>query len=88
MERAAKEQKQSLNNRISEIKNSITVNYSNLRKAKDELTDASDFQFLRTTDQRIEDIDSAQNNIAYLKNEIAALENELDLLYLKLEKIR
>lgn len=88
MERAAKEQKQSLNNRISEIKNSIAVNYSNLRKAKGELTDASDFQFLRTTDQRIEDIDSAQNNIAYLKNEIAALENELDLLYLKLEKIR
>lgn len=71
-----------------EIKNSISDNNSNLAKAKTALNDAADFQFLRTTDQRIEDIDLAQNNIEYLKNEIAALEKELDLLYLKLEKIR
>lgn len=87
-ERAAKEEKQALNNRILEIKNALSANYFNLKKAKAELTDAADFQFLRTTDQRIEDIDSAQNNISYLKNQIAALEQEIDLLYLKLEKIR
>lgn len=86
-ERVAKEEKEAINNRILEIKNSISVNYSNLKKAKNELNDTADFQFLRSTDQRIEDIDSAQNNIEYFKNEIAALERELDLLYLKFEKI-
>ncbi|MFQ3174235.1 MAG: hypothetical protein ACI9WT_000924 [Flavobacterium sp.] len=88
MERAAKEEKLAINNRILEIKNSISVNYDSLRKAKNALNDAAEFQFLRTTDQRINDIDLAQNNIEYLKNEIAALEQELDLSYLKLEKVR
>jgi hypothetical protein len=88
LERAAKEEKQVINNRILEIKNSLSVNYSKLNNANTELNDATDFQFLRTADQRIEDIDLAQNNIKYLKNEIAVLEKELDLLYLKLEKIR
>lgn len=86
-ERAAKEEKQALNNRILEIKNSLSVNYSNLREAKSELNDAAEFQFLRTTGQRNEDLNSAQNKIEYLKIEIAALESEIDLLYLKLEKI-
>jgi len=88
LERLLKEEKLAINNRILEIKNSISDNNSNLAKAKTELNGAADFQFLRTTDQRIEEIDLAQNNIGYLKNEIAALEQELDLLYLKLEKIR
>jgi hypothetical protein len=88
MERAAKEEKLAINKRISEIKNSISVNYDSLRKAKTELNDTSEFQFLRTTHQRIEDIYLAQNNIIYLKNEITTLEQELDLTYLKLEKIR
>jgi transcription initiation factor IIF auxiliary subunit len=88
LERAAQAEKENITNRIIEIKNSLTVNYSNLKIAKSELNDAADFQFLRSPDQRIEDIDLAQNNIAYLKNDIATLEKELDLLYLKLEKIR
>lgn len=88
LERAAQAEKENITNRIIEIKNSLTVNYSNLKKAKTELSDAADFQFLRSPDQRIEDIDLAQNNIAYMKNDIATLEKELDLLYLKLEKIR
>lgn len=88
LERAAKEEKQNITNRILEIKNSLSVNYSKLKNAKIELNNAADFQFLRTPEQRMEDIDLAQNNIAYLKNEIATLEQEINLLYLKLEKIR
>jgi hypothetical protein len=87
LERVAKEEQQAITNRILEIKNSLSVSYSNLKLAKAELNNAAEFQFLRTNSQKVEDVDLAQNNIEYLKNEIAALEKEIDLLYLRLEKI-
>ncbi|EIA08532.1 DUF4339 domain-containing protein [Flavobacterium frigoris] len=88
LERAAKEEKEAISNRILEIKSLLSSNYSKLKELKTELNDAADFQFLRTSEKRIEDIDSAQNNIDDLTNEIAELKREIDLLYLKLEKIR
>jgi hypothetical protein len=87
LERAAKEEKQAINNRILEIKNSLTLKYSNLKAAKFELDKTNDFQFFRTSNQKKEQINLAQNNIEYLKTEIRALEKEINLLYLKLEKI-
>jgi hypothetical protein len=88
LQRTAQLEKQTINNLILDVKNSLSINYSKLKEAKVELNDASNFQFFRTPDQRIEDIGLAQNNIESLKNEIAALEKKIDLLYLKLEKIR
>lgn len=87
LERAAKEEKQAINNQILETKNSLTLKYSNLKAAKFELNKANDFQFFRTSNQKKEQINLAQNNIEYLKTEIRALEKEINLLYLKLEKI-
>jgi hypothetical protein len=86
LERAAKEQKQAITNRLLEIKNSLSVTYSNLEAAKIELNNAAKFQLLRTSPQKIADIDLVQNNIEYLKNEISTLQKEMNLLSLKLEK--
>jgi hypothetical protein len=86
LERAAKEKKQAISNRVLEIKNSLATAYSNLEIAKIELNNATKFQLLRTTDQKTENIDLVQNNIEYLKNEVSALQKEMNLLQLKLAK--
>jgi hypothetical protein len=86
LERAAKDQKQVITDRILEIKNSLSVAYANLEVAKLELNNTAKFKLLRTTDQKIADITLVQNNIEYLKNEISELQKEMNLLRLKLEK--
>jgi hypothetical protein len=43
-------------------------------------------QFLRSNEERENDIGAVENNIIRWRNEIAQLEKEMSLLYLELEK--
>jgi hypothetical protein len=86
-ERIGKERKLAINNRLSEIKNLLTVTNSNLNNSKYELNDAREFQFLRSDSEREDDINAVENKIIFWRNEIAQLEKEISMLYLELEKI-
>jgi hypothetical protein len=55
-----------------------------LNNSKYELNDAQEFQFLRSNEERENDIGAVENNIIRWRNEIAQL--EMSLLYLELEK--
>jgi hypothetical protein len=57
-----------------------------LNNSKYELNDAQEFQFLRSNEERENDIGAVENNIIRWRNEIAQLEKEMSLLYLELEK--
>lgn len=86
-ERIAKERKQTISNRLSEIQRALVDNRSNLEIKKDELIKATDFKFLRTTTERNEEISSIQNAIDSLKDEIEKLEKETNQLNLELERM-
>ncbi|PKH68990.1 hypothetical protein CXF59_01570 [Flavobacterium sp. ALD4] len=87
LERIEKERKLTINDRLSEIKNLLAATRSNLNNSKYELNDAQEFQFLRSNEEREDDISAVENNIIRWRNEIAQLEKEMSLLYLELEKI-
>lgn len=87
-ERVLKERKQTLNNRLFEIKEKLAFNFSALDQSKDTLAKAKDFQFLRTDNERNEDISLIENEIEILSTEIENLKIEMDQLYLELEKIK
>ena len=87
-DRIKKERKETLSNRLSEIKRKLAIDFSNLDEAKNKMNEANDFQFLRTTDERNEDINSVQNEIESLKIDIGNLKTEMDQIYLELEKIK
>lgn len=87
LERVGKERKLAINSRLLDIKNLLAVTHSNLNNSKNELNDARDFQFLRTNNEREDEISSIANNIVFWRNEIEKLEKEMSMLYLELEKI-
>lgn len=86
-ERLTKERKDSINNRLSEIKKALLFNKMNLEETKFKLADAKDFELLRTMDQREQDIGLIENDISHWQSEIKKLENEMYILYLKLETV-
>lgn len=86
-ERIQNERKQAILNRLSEIKNLLAVDSENLEDAKKRLTDATDFQLLRTNSDRNEEISQIQNEIDHWQSEIVKLKLESDQLKLELEKI-
>jgi hypothetical protein len=86
-EKSARERKDSLNNRISEIKKILTLTTEHLENDKIRLADAKDFKLLRTTSEREEEISLIQNDITHWQDEIRKLENEANRLYLELETI-
>lgn len=78
----------SINSRITEIK-SLLINYRNqLENAKRDLNDAEKFTFLRSENEKAEEINLIQNNIQTIKAESDQLTNEADRLYLIMETIR
>ncbi|MBG6111667.1 hypothetical protein IWX84_002554 [Flavobacterium sp. CG_9.10] len=87
-DRIKKERKETLSNRLSEIKRKLAIDFSNLDQAKNKMSEANDFQFLRTTDEREEDINSVETEIENLKIDIGNLKTEMDQIYLELEKIK
>ena len=86
-ERLSNEKKDSINNRILEIKKILLDNKTNLEDSKNKLADAKDFKLLRTTSERDEDISLIENDINHWQNEIKKLENEMYILYLQLETV-
>jgi hypothetical protein len=86
-ERIEKERKLTINDRLSEIKNLLAATHDSLNNSKNELNDAQEFQFLRSSKERADAISAVENNIILWSNEIAQLEKEMSLLNLELEKI-
>ncbi len=86
-EKIARERKETINNRLLEIKNTINGTNSELENDKKKLVDARDFKFLRTANEKNEQISQLQNAITLKQNEIRKLENEANRLYLELETI-
>ncbi|KIA86525.1 GYF domain-containing protein [Flavobacterium sp. AED] len=86
-DRLSKQKKDSVNNRISEIKKILVVNNANLEEDQNKLMDAKDFKLLRTANERENQINLIEDDIIHWQNEIKKLENEADRLYLELETI-
>jgi hypothetical protein len=86
-DRLTKQKKDSVNNRISEIKKILVVNNGNLEEDQNKLIDAKDFKLLRTANERENQINLIEDDIIHWQNEIKKLENEADRLYLELETI-
>jgi cell division protein FtsL len=86
-EKSARERKDSLNNRILEIKKILALTTEHLESDKVKLANAKDFKLLRTTSEREEEINLIQNDINHWQDEIRKLENEANRLYLELETI-
>lgn len=76
--RIASEKKQALEKRINEIVEQLNLNYRNLDIAKLNLNNVSSFKVLRTSFERNEQINSAQNEIDIIKDEIRNLEAEIE----------
>lgn len=86
-DRRLKQKKDSVNNRISEIKKILVINNANLEEDQNKLLDTKDFKLLRSESEREEQIDLIEKDIIHWQNEIKKLENEADRLYLELETI-
>lgn len=86
-ERLTKEKKDSINNRLLEIKKILVYNKTNLEENKIKLANAKEFKLLRSTNERDEDISLIENDINHWQSEIKKLENEMYRLYLKLQTV-
>lgn len=86
-ENRAKTKKDSINNRLFEIKKLLAVTNTNLEEEKNNLIDAQKFKLLRSEDKKIEEINQIQINIKHWQSEIKKLTDEADRLYLVLETI-
>ena len=87
-DRMIKERKQTVTDRILEIQNLIVSNQENLEIAKNKLKDTFSFKFLRTADERNEQISLLQKEISDYGIENSNLNKELEKLKLELEKLK
>lgn len=85
-ERIAAERNQKLSSRLLEIQKILLDDIRKLEQAKNKLIEANDFEFLRTTDEKNEEISLIQRDIEHWINEIDKLRKEKDQVYLELEK--
>jgi len=79
--------KDSITNRIAELKVLIRDSKSKLDTAESDLIAAQKFKLLRSEENKNEQISSFQNTIMDLKKEINKHESDLNRLYLQLETI-
>ncbi len=86
-ERNAKEKKQSVIDRISEIESEMAVIKDNLNTAKEKLAKASDFKVLRTSSEKSEELKKIKKEIEDFEKELEDLEAEQNRLNLELDKI-
>lgn len=85
-ERITVERNQKLSSRLLEIQKILLTDIRNLEQAKNKLIEANDFEFLRTTEEKNDDISLIQRDIEHWISEIEKLRKEKDQLYLELEK--
>jgi preprotein translocase subunit SecG len=86
-ERNAKEKKQSVIDRISEIESEMAVIKDNLDTAKEKLAKAGDFKVLRTSSEKSEELKKIKKEIEDFEKELEDLEAEQNRLNLELDKI-
>jgi len=86
VERLSVERSQKLRSRLVEIQKLLLDDIRNLEQAKNKLIEANEFEFLRTTDEKNDDISLIQRDIEHWISEIDKLRQEKDQLYLELEK--
>ncbi|MBC5841769.1 DUF4339 domain-containing protein [Flavobacterium sp. F-380] len=86
-ENTNKYRKDSINNRLVEVKALLIDKKNLLDEADADLIATKKFKILRSEEDKSEQINSSQNAIRTLKKEIDILENELNRLYLQLETI-
>ena len=79
--------KDSINNRLVEVKALLIEKKRELNEADADLMATKRFKILRSEEDKSDQISSAQNAILVLKKEIDNLESELNRLYLQLETI-
>lgn len=79
--------KDSINNRLVEVKALLIEKKRELNEADTDLMATKRFKILRSEEDKSDQISSAQNAILVLKKEIDNLESELNRLYLQLETI-
>ena len=79
--------KDSINNRLNEVKILLIDKKRQLEAADADLINKQQFKILRSEEDKTNQITASQNTIRALKKEINDLESELNLLYLKLETI-
>jgi hypothetical protein len=85
-ERLSVEKSQKISSRLLEIQKILLDDIRNLEQAKNKLIEANEFEFLRTTDEKNDDISLIQRDIEHWISEIDKLRQEKDQLYLELEK--
>jgi hypothetical protein len=85
-ERITVERNQKISSRLLEIQKILLADIRNLEQAKNKLIEANDFEFLRTTEEKNDDISLIQRDIEHWISEIEKLRKEKDQLYLELEK--
>ncbi|MBU0941465.1 MAG: DUF4339 domain-containing protein [Bacteroidetes bacterium] len=86
-ENTNKYRKDSINNRLVEVKALLIDKKNLLDEADADLIATKKFKILRSEEDKSEQINSSQNAIRTLKKEIDILESELNRLYLQLETI-
>jgi hypothetical protein len=79
--------KDSINNRLTEVKSLLIDKKNQLNEADADLRNKEQFKLLRSEEDKTNQISDSQNTIRTLKKEINDLESELNRLYLKLETI-
>jgi preprotein translocase subunit SecG len=79
--------KDSINNRLVEVKALLIEKKRELNEADTDLMATKRFKILRSEEDKSDQISAAQNTILVLKKEIDNLESELNRLYLQLETI-
>lgn len=87
-ERVLKERKITLNSKLVATQEKLFITVSALDQAKDKLTKAKDFQFLRSSSEKEEETNLIERETENLNNEIIELKKEMDHIYLELEKIK
>ena len=87
-DRLLNEKKEKLKNKLFSNQELLITANTSFENAKNTLADASDFQFFRSSEERTQQINQAQQEVMYWKKEIEKIGTENEQLKLELEKIK
>ncbi|MCW2118893.1 GYF domain-containing protein [Flavobacterium sp. 7A] len=86
-ERQLKEKKELLNSKIIANNQLLNTANNNFEIAKKKLTEAANFQFFRSSEEREQEIALEQQQVSYWKTEVEKITNETDRFKLELENL-
>ena len=87
-DRLLNEKKEKLKNKLFSNQELLITANTSFENAKNTLADASDFQFFRSSEERTQQINQAQQEVMYWKKEIEKIGTENEQLKLELDKIK